>query len=527
MGIHVSSLFTQAANPDNHRFFALEMRRIYLLLISMKHRCTRLLLGSFFTLLTLPSVLRADVVVMKDGKKYEEAKIISETPESVTFSYVFMKKFPDKRTEPKANIAQIIKQKPEETEVLPLLKLVPTPDLLTADKYESLIQDTLRPFVTKYPGTPQAKQVEDMIKTLQSEKEKVVGGSLKMEGEWISPDMVKRDGHSIDAYRVRRDLKDLAAEGKAREALNEWQKMTDADDGYTDTLQYVKAIPEVLTILEGYKKQLDAMISAQPDLDRRRKESLSKMIDSDPIKARTQNAINNEVQTFKTQQDVEKKSRVRFQTVYKYDMKSLQDAVKAVIDETSKLRALDQAKLTTQNEALVAASRYLADGNVEQTEAALQRANSVTGLRVSNKAIQNLRKQLTTLKTEQGKKRIAQRAYGSSTAGALTTGSTATTDSRVQEALERAEKDKAAKKEAKNAASADADSEDKPAPKTTTKKSTTKKSDDAARKSHAEDTPAAAPAEEEGLMKYLPIAGGGLLAVLVAVLFFQKKKKAA
>ena len=494
----------------------------------MKQCCNRLLLGSFFALLTLPSALRADVVVMKDGKKYEDAKIISETPETVTFSYVFMKKFPDKRTESKAAIAQIIKQKPEEVEVAPLLKIVPTADLLTADKYESLIQDTLRPFVSKYPGTPQAKQVEDIIKTLQEEKEKVVGGSLKMEGEWISSDMVKRDPHSIDAYRVRRDLKELAADGKYREALNEWQKMTDNDEGYADTLQYVKAIPEVITILETYKKQLDGMIAVQPEIDKRRKDSIAKMIDSDPLKVRTQAAITAELQTFKSQQDVEKKSRIRWLSVYKYDLKSLQDAVKMVIDESAKLRALDIAKLTTQNEALVAASRYLTDGNVEQAEAALQRATAVTGLHVTNKAVQNMRKQLTTLKQEQSKKRQAQqRTYGTGNVGAVTTGSAAGTDSRVAEALAKAEKDKADKKDMKTADStadgaADKDKDkEKPAPK-----STKKKADDKAKKSHAAPSTAAAPVEEEGgIQKYLVPAGGGLLAILVAVLFYQKKKK--
>ncbi|MDB6075887.1 MAG: hypothetical protein JWO89_3527 [Verrucomicrobiaceae bacterium] len=487
----------------------------------MKHRCNRLLLGSFFALLTLPTALRADVVVMKDGKKYEEAKILSETPETVTFSYVFMKKFPDQRTEPKANVAQIIKQKPEETEVLPLLKLVPTADLLTADKYESLIQDTLRPFVAKYPGTPQAKQVEDIIKTLQAEKEKVVGGSLKMEGEWISSDMVKRDAHSIEAYRVRRDVKELAADGKPREALNEWQKMTDAENGFTDTLQYVKAVPEVLAILDTYKKQLDSMLLAQPDLDRRRKDGLTKMIESDPLKARSESAIAAEKDAFKAKQAEEKLSKVRFTSVYKYDLKSLQDAMKVVIDESTKLRALDLTKLTMQNEALVAAARYLADGNVEQAEAALKRSTEVTGLRAGNpKSLQAMRKQLADLKNDLKKKQQAKRTYGSSgNTGALTnTTTTAATDSRVAEALEKAEKDKAAKKEAK--ASDDVTTPDKPATKTTKKSTSSSKGDDTKKSS------ASAPVEEDsGPMKYIVPAGGGLLAILIAVMFFQKKKK--
>lgn len=486
----------------------------------MKH-CNRLLLGAFLALSTVPSALRADIVVMKDGKKYEEAKIISETPDTVTFSYVFMKKFPDKRTEPRSAIAQIITQKPEETEVQPLLKMVPTPDLLTADKYESMIQDTLRPFVTKYPGTPQAKQVEDIIKTLQGEKEKVVGGSLKMEGEWISADMVKRDAHSIEAYRVRRDMKALGAEGKYREALAEWDKLANPTEGFTDTLQYVKAVPEALTILDAYHKQLDAMAQAQPGLDARRKESVSKMIDSDPIKARTQNAIKAELEEFKAKQAVER--NLRWRSVYKFDLKSIQDALKVVIDETAKLRALDLAKITTQNEALVAATRFIAAGNAEEADAALKRANSVTGLRVTNKAIQDLNKQLAALKKEQADKLKAKRTYNGSNMGAVTgngTGTGPAADSRVAETLAKVEKEKAEKAE-KKASGETAEKPEKPE-KSSTKKKTTTKSENGEPKHHASAAP---PPEDEGFQKYLLPAGGGLLAILLAVFYFQKKKK--
>jgi len=73
--------------------------------------------------------VQADIVIMKDGKKYESATILSETPDSVTFKYQLTPKIPDTRTEPKANIGQIIRQTPQELEIVPLRKLLPTPEL--------------------------------------------------------------------------------------------------------------------------------------------------------------------------------------------------------------------------------------------------------------------------------------------------------------------------------------------------------------------------------------------------------------
>ena len=485
----------------------------------MKHCFKRLLLGSSFVLLTLSTALRADIVVMKDGTRYEEAQIISETPESVTFSYVFKKKFPDKRTEPRSAIAEIIKQKPEATEVLPLLKLVPSADLLTADKYESLIQDTLRPFITKYPGTPEAKQVEDIIKTLQAEKEKVVGGSIKVEGEWISTEQAKRDAHSIEAYRVRRDIKNLAAEGKIREALNEWStKMISTDNGFTDTLQYVKTVPEVLAILDTYKKQLEGMIAAQPELDKRRKDGLTKMIDSDPIKTRTKNAIEAEEKAYKTEVDLQKKTHAPWISIYKYDKKSLDDAAKAVVNEATRLRALDLAKITAQNEALQSANNFIVAENLQEAEAALKRANAITGVRPPTKTMQALSKAITDLKKVQSDKLKAKKIAGGGNGAALTNGGSTATDSHVAEALAKVSKERAEKKEAKDAKGSDDDGEKTPKKGSSTTKTDTKK------KSHAV-TESAPPADEGGgLQKYLVFGGGGLLAVLLAVIFMQKKK---
>ncbi len=503
----------------------------------MKHCRKRLILAFSSALLVLPGFLRADVVIMKDSKKYENAKVLSETAETITFEYIVVGTIKDTRTEPKSAVAQVIRQKPEEIEILPLRKLLPTADLLTADKYESIIQDQMKPFVTKYAGTPQAAEVEGMIKTLQEEKEKVIAGSLKMEGQWLTSDAVKRDAHSIDAYRVRRDIKDLAAEGKYREALTEWQKMSNTNDGYVDTLQYVKTIPEVVEILKAYKKQLDRMTLEQPSLQKRRDDSVSKMLPSDPILARTKRAIDAEVLAFKTETDVAKKSHERWLPIYKYDIKSLQAANKIVIDEMARLNLIDINKLNTQNEAFVAASRAIAGGDPDLAEAAIQRGTLVGGPGSSSKSVQAMRAAIAALKKEAAMKRSAQRVYGNGKVNAVSTSTVGTTDSRVEDAIAKADADAAAKKAAKDGAATEKpetpadDGASSPAKTTTPKKDSTtrQKEKDKEKKKHTASATAPAPApaaeEEGGIQKYLLMGGGGLLAVLVTVVFLQKRKQ--
>ena len=130
-------------------------------------------------------LLHADFVTLKDGTKLE-GTILEQTDAGVKIKYKVTAKIYDEKFVPAADIASVLKEKPEEVEIKDLRKLVPTPDLLTAEKYEQIIQDRLRPFVNRYPGTPQAAESQKMIDELQAEKEKVVAGGIKMDGKWLS-----------------------------------------------------------------------------------------------------------------------------------------------------------------------------------------------------------------------------------------------------------------------------------------------------------------------------------------------------
>ncbi len=477
---------------------------------------------SLASVMILSGAVRADIVVMKDGKKYESATILSETADSVTFKYMLTPRIPDTRTEPKANVAQIIKQRPEELAVVPLRKLVPSEDLLSADQYEGIIQDKLRPFVSQYPGTAEAKEVEGMIATLQAEKEKVVSGQAKVEGEWVSADVVKRDGHNIDAYRVRRAMNEAAAKGEWVDALKEWDKLNAREDGYSDTEHFVKAVPEALKALENYKKELDKMLAEQPILQKRRDDSLKTLVE--PDLSRTKKAIDAEMAQYKTTNEMERKLRSHWLTPYKYDAKSIQAAAKAVVEEQAKLTALDLVKIKASNEALSAARRYLADQNIEQAEAAIARAIEANG-RSSSSAVTKLRAAVTALKAELNRKRANQKIYGN--ASALSSGSSSGTDDRVAKAMEDAAKEKAEKKEAKEGASSGKgltmgsksgvshSSRDEAADTPKKKKS----------RSSAADADEESATSDGGIQKYLIYGGAALLVVLLAAMFLQKRPK--
>lgn len=472
--------------------------------------------------LALVGSVRADVIIMKPGpgetagKQYKDAKVLNETADSITFEYIVVGKIKDTKTESKANVAQVIRQKPEEIEIVAVREQAKVPDLTSADRYESIIQENLRPFVNKYPGTPQAAEVEGLIKALQEEKDKVVSGSVKMDGKWLTAEQAKRDAHEIDAYKIRRDLKASLEKNEWREALNLWERLKDREEGFMDTMQFIEAIPKLKDVLEKYKAVLENMMREQPMLMQRRETTLKSLVDPDLSRAKL--AFEREDNDFKSKSDIEKRTNVKWKSTYKYDLKSIQDALKAVATEMANVSMLDVDKLKTQNENIAAARRYIADGNLEQAEAAIARAQAV-GIKDSARTLQKVKNEASALRTELNKKKANQRLYGggstSAAAGAL--GNKPGQDDRVAQAMAEAEKktEEPKKEEAgsgisvsslptgtKNGVAVPAAEEEKPVAKK--------------KKIVVE--------EENNLQKYLLYGGGALLAVLLIAIAMQKKK---
>lgn len=298
--------------------------------------------------------LHADIVVMKDGKRYE-GTIQSETPTSIHMRYKLTAKIWDDKDIPRTEIEQIIKQKPEEVELIELRKLVPTPDLMSAEKYESIIQDKLRPFVNRYPGTKEAEEADKLVTQLQEEKEKVVAGGAKLEGRWLSPEEAKAQSYNIKAYEIYSAMRDKAAAKDYPGAMKEFEKLAPTrseyfgattQSGYTMSIYYPKAVEDAVAILTNFQAQVEQLIRDQPTLQKMRDEGLKKLIE--PDLSRTKAAIERERDQWKVTYDIERKSSKWF-TAYKYDLPSLKVLSTTISTEKLRLKEIDVDKISKLN----------------------------------------------------------------------------------------------------------------------------------------------------------------------------------
>lgn len=466
------------------------------------------------------SMVHADIVILKSNERIE-GKVLSENDSSITIEYKLTPKIKDTKVINKADIKELIRQSAALLEFAErgLKNILPTADLMSAADYEAIIQDKLRTFTAKYPGTPETAEVEKMITTLSEEKNKVRDGQVKMVGKWVDANSAKRDGYNIEAYRcllaMRMEVEKIK-DDRYIKALREFDKLRTQ---YPASLHYVTAIPEANELLNKYEKQLEAMIAEQPILAKQRADGL-KLLNGSELQL-TKSSIDAEVAGFKAITDVQTKQKTKWRDIYKYDAKSLKDAMLAVSKERAELKIIDTAALQAENEILTGVLRYLADNNAAEASTLLSTINK--GQQINKIAYAAIEKDIRLVQ-DSLKKKKSESVVTSSTAkpdaAAPEEDPVKMASNPLAEALKKQQEDKD-KKPAD--ASKNEDVKSDKATKVKPKKKPAATTDTAVTAA----TPA--PVEEEGFLAqisgYLPIIGGVVLAVLIGAMFLGKKKK--
>lgn len=450
----------------------------------------------------------ADVVELKSGEKIE-GKILSEDADSISIEYNITQRIKDTKSIKKSDIAKMTKLSPSQAAYLEqgLDKVLPSSDLLTAADYESLIQDKLRPFIANFAGTEEAKVAEKAIVTLNEEKEKVLAGELKMEGQWLNAETAKADTFNIEAYRHRIAMNQHAKTFTEENILNTLKEYDKLRKNYPASSQFISATEEVVPYLTQYEQYLLATQRDQPFLSEKREAGLRGMSAADA--AKTKESIDKEKEALKERITLETKAGERWLPIDKYDAKSIATALQTVDKAKTEIKGYDLASLQRENVQYGSILRAIA---LEKEADATRLYSAITPDKIISKESHALVGNKIKELSEELKKRGAVRSSNIDPTKAMGGAGEAAAaedqnnplaielkkaqEKKAQEAKEAAEKKAAAEKAAADAAAAAA---------------------------------AAAAAQEEGIMakiqeNILPI-GGGIVVILLLSLFLGKKKK--
>jgi len=277
----------------------------------------------------------ADTFVLKDGTRLE-AKILSETPEAYLLEVQVTKSIKDEKTVPKADVKEIVREKLDETAYEKLKGLVPTPDLLTSDEYDTRILQITK-FLKDHPKSAKVADANAMLAILKTEGTAVQSGGFKLNGKIIPAADYKANAYEIDAKVQEVKIRELMMKGDILSALRGLSKM---DSEFGKTSSHASLAPVKRQALQGYKTQISGLIRTFEAREAERKAGLARM--SGEARANTEQAIAEEDAQFDRRFKAEKEARQFWAITNPFHMESLEDAQNA-IDQASNERGSDDS----------------------------------------------------------------------------------------------------------------------------------------------------------------------------------------
>lgn len=273
--------------------------------------------------LSLAGPALADTFVLKDGTRLE-GKILSETPESYMLEVQVTKSIKDEKTVAKADVKEIVREKLDETAYEKLKGLVPTPDLLTTDEYDSRILQ-INKFIKDHPKSAKLADANAMLAILKTEGTAVQSGGFKLNGKIIPAEEYKANAYEIDAKVQEAKIRDLMQKGDLLGALRGIARI---ESSFSTTASRSALAPVKQQALQAYKAQISGSIRTFETREAERKAGLSRM--SGEARATTEQAIADEEAQFDRRFRAEKEAQQIWAITNPFHMDSLEDAQNAI-----------------------------------------------------------------------------------------------------------------------------------------------------------------------------------------------------
>jgi hypothetical protein len=263
----------------------------------------------------------ADTFKMKDGTTLEGV-ILSTSPDSYVVQVQVTKSIKDERTIAKADIEKIIREEPDAKAFEPLAKLVPTPDMLTAEEYATQISN-LEKFIKAHPTGASSRNAKAMLETLKSESAQVSAGGIKFNGQMISPADYQANAYDLDARIQEAKIRRFIAAGQFLSALRSFVTF---DRDYRNTASYEALLAPMKQVIEHQVSEAKQSLAT---LDARTKEQmvgLQRMALAD--RKATEDAIASERAELEALYKSEKDAKQSWPTTSPFHKVSLEDTVK-------------------------------------------------------------------------------------------------------------------------------------------------------------------------------------------------------
>lgn len=335
--------------------------------------------------------LTAETIILKTGTKYK-GKIISQNIDSYLVEIHYSKTIKDERRIPKDQIQQIIRD-PEDAEAINKVRaLIPSPSLLPESAYNQRIK-IAKDFLTKFPESKHTNEVKKILATLETERQTIKSGGLKIEGQLIPASNVETNAYDIHARVLFIGMKQLADRGKNLHALRKWEAIKKQ---YPHSAAFLDSMPIATRIVKSYTIELQRLLNTLESRQAKRKSALQNLNEND--RQRTLDLLDEKSKKHETLIEKEKKQlHLSWLTTDPFHKKSLEYNLRSTQTAAGFLSNYDSTNFKPIGPDYRAAWLALAKGNLEKAEELIDNLKS---MRLPEKYTTPLIKMLTTKKAD-------------------------------------------------------------------------------------------------------------------------------
>ena len=346
----------------------------------LKHSSFSLLLASLFATAILSTTSFADEVKLKNGEAIT-GTIVYESDDLVKIEVAVSASIKETKLLSRADIAEIIKEAPDNVAFAKLEKMVPTASLLPASAYKSMITTGPDSFLSAFPDSAHAPKVKEIKATLEEELDKVERGYIKLEAEWVSPQQ-KEEFEALTASKVRLlYMKRAAAGGNFNSLIGAMREFETLEERYYGSPAFAESIEVALKVIPNLGGQLQKVsrdVEYRNAEFARNRETLDEVgkAQIDAARAREQAQIDAAI-------DADKKNGIKWITLNSRSKEAVDSYINLAVTEIERIKQLDAALLKTQAEQLVEVDKMIAEGQLAAAKAKLTEAAALSGKSVS------------------------------------------------------------------------------------------------------------------------------------------------
>jgi len=235
------------------------------------HTCT---IAAGLIAFTLP--IYADTFTLKNGTKLE-GSIVRQDATSYVLEVNITKSIKDERIIAKEDVVKIDKEQPDLTAFVEIAKLVPVPDMLTAEEYSVRIRKVEK-FLVDNRESLKSKDARVILATLKDEANQIQAGAIKMGGKFVPPEEYRSNAYEIDSrvqeVKIRALLRD-PLHIKALRAYLEFNR------DFANTSANAGLLPLIIQTINDYLAEVEQLASSFEARNNKRMQGLDRMSSAD------------------------------------------------------------------------------------------------------------------------------------------------------------------------------------------------------------------------------------------------------